>query len=216
MNVMDEEDIIEFDNEEDEEVFTPKKVSFDEGNEDNGENCLEFDEGDAGEDSGKDSDTNNLSIRTHVATFCAVILLILVPVLIFMGIKGIKSGDNAGASSNTTEAITSFTTEIDESSVTGSTRFSTLSDLTYYIESFTNYYYSLELQLYTRYENEDLTRDEMVEIISGYTEEINTVYHLLTVNKSVYEENDMADTYSELNEEINELIIYGDMIIYSE
>lgn len=94
-----------------------------------------------------------------------------------------------------------------------SNRFDTVDDLTLYIQSSTAFYLSTEKQLYTKYKNGTVGKQDLRESIYDCTEKLNNIYHLLIMNKAVYDENNLSDTYEQLMSNINTVFVYGDSIL---
>lgn len=163
--------------------------------------------------------------KKNLAGFAAVIVLIIIPVLIFTGIKKSNTSDNLDTT-NTNKATSMSFLYSDYTSVSendsdmdyetcSSVRFDSVDDLTLYISSSAAYYLSCEKQLETKYNNNTITESELLSGMNEYIEKINNIYHLLTANENVYKSNAMTDTYEELTNEVNEVIKYGDIVVYN-
>lgn len=100
-----------------------------------------------------------------------------------------------------------------EKTDSASNRFETVDDLTLYIQSSTAFYLSTEKQLYTKYRNGVIDGQALKDNIYDCTEKLNSIYHLLIINKAVYEENNISDTYDQLISNINTVFVYGDSIL---
>ena len=93
-----------------------------------------------------------------------------------------------------------------------STRFKTLDDLTFYLESNINATLSNEQALYNTYISGGCTDSYYSYTLSGYIDFTDEMSHLLTVNKELYKEEGLESDYEELSEALDTLMVYGDSI----
>ena len=93
-----------------------------------------------------------------------------------------------------------------------STRFKTLDDLTFYLESNINATLSNEQALYNTYISGGCTDSYYSYTLSGYIDFTDEMSHLLTANKELYKEEGLESDYEELSEALDTLMVYGDSI----
>jgi predicted small secreted protein len=103
---------------------------------------------------------------------------------------------------------------VDNDGITSS-RFATLDELSLYIESNTGSVLSSEMQTVNLYTQGSLTRDNFVATMEEYISQANALNHLLLVNKENYENEGREEEYNELSENLDTLMIYGDMKVYN-
>lgn len=97
---------------------------------------------------------------------------------------------------------------------TGSSRFSSLDDITFYVEGSTMTALSAERQAFSSFNSGLITYEELVAIIDENTAIADSVNHLLIANETTYIEEGKVEKYNELMYNNNVLILYGDIIKY--
>lgn len=179
----------------------------------------------------------------NVAIFAAMIFVLIgIPLLfslLFRG-SGKEKTEKAAVSKYTTETKTEAVTEVKKINIklgegldTGkdfdevhdkaydsmsetnvSSRFETLDDLTYYLDSNMASTLALEKALATQYKNGSISRDYFTQEMNVEIEFTNTLNHLLTINKQTYKNEGKSDTYKRLSDDMDSLILYGDTLLY--
>jgi hypothetical protein len=71
------------------------------------------------------------------------------------------------------------------------------------------------MQTVNLYTQGSLTRDNFVATMEEYISQANALNHLLLVNKENYENEGREEEYNELSENLDTLMIYGDMKVYN-
>lgn len=104
--------------------------------------------------------------------------------------------------------------EIENTESSNSSRFANLDELSYYINSQLSSVIANEKMLLNQYKNGEITKDEYKESIQKYIDDVNYYNHLLVANKSLYEDEGKSGDYDTLSENINNVIIYGDELLY--
>lgn len=97
---------------------------------------------------------------------------------------------------------------------TGSSRFNSLDDITFYVEGATMSALSAEKQAVTSYSSGLITYEEFIAIIDENTKTADSINHLLIANEKSYIDEGKEEKYKELMENNNILILYGDTVRY--
>lgn len=164
-----------------------------------------------------------------IMAFAAMLLLLIgIPVILssFGNTKGKKKG--VVAKSKIEVATEADISEREKSTVyeevqndayktlektNSSSRFKTIEDLTFYIESNTNAILSSEQILVNSYKSGKISKNEFAkkaETCVAFTDDLN---HLLVANKKVYKNMGQEDKYLELSDALDSLIAYGDSLV---
>ncbi len=93
-----------------------------------------------------------------------------------------------------------------------SSRFDTLDDLTFYLESNINATLSNEQALYNTYVSGECSKYYYSYTLNGYISFTDEMRHLLTANKSLYKEEGKEKVYDRLSGSVDVLMMYGDSI----
>ena len=96
----------------------------------------------------------------------------------------------------------------------GSSRFSSIDDLTLYLDGKMNSALSTEKQGKKSFEAGQITYDELKVIIKDTSSEVDTLNHLLLANKNEYKKNGKIGDYETLKNNMEILIVYGDIVLY--
>ena len=112
------------------------------------------------------------------------------------------------------EGLQVFEEEMSQQETVSESRFETLDDLTTYIDLQTSDLYAKEVQTVNNYKQKNITRENFLSEMNGYIEEVNALNHLLLVNKNGYISDSKETTYNTLYNNLESLMIYGDMAIY--
>lgn len=95
-----------------------------------------------------------------------------------------------------------------------SSRFESLEDLTFYLNSNMASILAYEKALATQYSNGSISSDYYYSELSVYLDYTNTLNHLLTINKNTYKSEGKEDEYDTLVNDMDALILYGDTLYY--
>ena len=180
----------------------------------------------------------NLFLKKGLVVGIAFLIMIVFPIsltLMFGKKSDNKDNDKKTKTKVTTELVTEFssnnengTTVTTASSVfqeagdyayqsledtDNSGRFETLDDLTLYISGQSMSCLSAEKQAETKYNNGNMSYNELKEVVDYNSDVADNLYHLLIVNKNVYISEGKEDVYNGLAEDINNLIVYGDTLL---
>ena len=93
-----------------------------------------------------------------------------------------------------------------------SSRFETLDDLSFYLESNINATLSKEQALYNTYCSGNCSKSYYTYNLNEYIDFTDEMSHLLTANKALYKEEGKEDTYNYLSDALDVLMVYGDTI----
>lgn len=103
----------------------------------------------------------------------------------------------------TQEKITEATSE------TSSSRFNTLDELTAYIQSNQGVILSTMQLAEIQLQNEEISHEQYISQMNTYIAAANELNNLLLANASVYSEEQQQDTYNNLVQSMNTVIVYG-------
>lgn len=94
-------------------------------------------------------------------------------------------------------------------------RFSSFDELSAYIDENTNNLYSKEIKIVNAYKQRNISKEIFFEEMNSCIEEVNTLNHLLLVNKQGYENNGKTLDYNTLSSNLETLTVYGDLGVYN-
>lgn len=117
-------------------------------------------------------------------------------------------------SENVTDELTEFSSEDIPAGMGESTRFSTLDDLTFYLDSQISSIMANEKMLANQYLSGSITQEEYISSLQDYSKQVDSHNHLLVANRNLYKEEGKEDDYNVLTDNINTLTTYGDSLIY--
>jgi hypothetical protein len=159
------------------------------------------------------------------------IILVLILVAVFTGkSKTVNTKDdnvvlaNAGSTESGFQFITSTSEETYSSAYndayssiqTATTnKWKTLDELSFYIDGELRSILAGEKVVENEYQNGEITADSYLEQMNDYSEQVNTLNHLLIANKTLYDNEDKTEEYNTLLDNLNTVIIYGDSSVYN-
>jgi hypothetical protein len=159
------------------------------------------------------------------------IILVLILVAVFTGkSKTVNTKDdnvvlaNAGSTESGFQFVTSTSEETYSSayndaysSIQNATtnKWKTLDELSFYIDGELRSILAGEKVVENEYQNGEVTADSYLEQMNDYSEQVNTLNHLLIANKTLYDNEDKTEEYNTLLDNLNTVIIYGDSSVYN-
>ncbi len=169
--------------------------------------------------------------RKVFAFVVMVLVLIGIPLLFSYAVRGDNDTDNKRnkASNDKPKSTVSTDLNLTESSdyddirqsaydsmseTNESNRFKTLDELTFYIQSNIDSTLSYEKALANQYESGAISSEYFYSELGVYIEYADSLNHLLTINKTTYENEGKMSDYEELSESMDTLILYGDNLNY--
>jgi len=172
----------------------------------------------------------NKALLIKVGSFVAMLVILIgIPLLLSFMLRGSSDKDESTSrseevttsaaiisSSNTGNIIDDVTNDayssLEKSNT--STRFETLDDLIFYLDSNISSTLADEKVLVTTYKNGDISYEYYLAKGNEYVEFTDYLSHLLTANKKIFEDENRRDEYDELVESLDALMIYGDAIVH--
>lgn len=95
-----------------------------------------------------------------------------------------------------------------------SSRFETLDDLTFYLDSNFSSILADEKLLITKFKNEEISQKEFMNEMNSYISEADSLNHLLISNRETYNLEGKSSEYDSLSEKADTVIMYGDSAVY--
>lgn len=95
-----------------------------------------------------------------------------------------------------------------------SSRFETVDDLSFYLDSNMSSTLALEKTLVTQFRNNTITETDFLKEMKSTIEVTNNLNHLLTINKQTYMNEGKKSVYDRLSDDMDSLMLYGDTLIY--
>ena len=103
-----------------------------------------------------------------------------------------------------------------EGQQTESSRFETLDDLSLYLDGEITSALSSQKQALNKYKYGSISYDEFVSILKENSSTLDTLQHLLLVNKQNYEDEGKMDDFQRLSDNLDAVMVYGDTLRYGK